>query len=51
MKKKIKITLSTIILTSIVSYLTQYWVKNSGLEDQILNKLDDIKDTFIGGKK
>jgi len=51
MKKKIKITLSTIILTSAVSYLTQYWFKHSGLENKILNKIDDIKDTFIGGKK
>ena len=51
MKKKIKITLSTIILTSVVSYLTQYWFRQAGLEDQLLNKLDDIKDTFKGGKK
>ena len=50
MKKKIKIALSTIILTATVSYLTQYWFKNSGLEDQLLNKLDDVKDTFKGGK-
>jgi len=51
MKKKIKITLSTIILTSVVSYLTQYWFRQTGLEDQLLNKLDDIKDTLIGSKE
>jgi len=50
MKKKLKIGLSTIILTATVSYLTQYWFKNSGLEDQLLNKLDDVKDIFKGGK-
>ena len=42
----LKIALSTIILTTTVSYLTQYWFKHSGLEDKILNKLDDFKDTF-----
>ena len=46
MKNKIKIGLGTIILTTTVSYLTLYWFKHSGLEDKILNKLDDIKDIF-----
>tara|TARA_R100001594_G_scaffold19704_2_gene38363 strand:+ start:72 stop:224 length:153 start_codon:yes stop_codon:yes gene_type:complete len=50
MKKKIKIALSTIILTTTVSYLTQYWFKHSGLEDKTLNKLDDFKDLFKGNK-
>ena len=51
MNKNLKIALSTILLTTTVSYLTQYWFKHTGLEDRLLNKLDDIKDTFIGGKK
>ena len=51
MKKKFKIALSTIIITTTVSYLTQYWFKHSGLEVKTLNKLDDIKDIFNGGKK
>jgi|TARA_R110000822_G_scaffold212294_4_gene347712 hypothetical protein len=49
-KAKFKIGLSTIILTASVSYLIQYWFKNSGLEDKTLNKFDDIKDIFKGGK-
>jgi len=51
MKKKFKIALSTIVLTTTVSYLVQHWFKHSGLEDKTLNKLDDIKDIFNGGKK
>ena len=51
LKKKLKIALSSIILTTTVSYLVQYWFKHSGLEDKTLNKLDDIKDIFNGGKK
>jgi len=51
MKNKIKIGLGTIILTTTVSYLVQYWFKHSGLEDKTLNKLDDVKDIFNGGKK
>ena len=47
MKKNLKIALNTIILTSVVSYLTQYWFKHSGLEDKALNKLDDIKDIHV----
>ena len=50
MKKKIKIGLGTIIHTTAVSYLTQYWFKHSGLEDKMLNKIDDIKDVFKGDK-
>ena len=49
--KKIKIALTSIILTTTVSYLIQYWFRQTGLEDKLLNKIDDIKDTFIGGKK
>ena len=49
-KAKFKFGLSTIILTASVSYLIQYWFKNSGLEDKTLNKFDDIKDIFKGGK-
>ena len=51
MKKKLQIGITTIILTATVSYLTQYWFKHSGLEDKALNKLDDVKDIFNGGKK
>ena len=51
MKKKLKIALSTIVLTTTVSYLVQFWFKHSGLEDKTLNKLDDFKDIFKGGKK
>tara|TARA_R100000234_G_C4998729_1_gene179298 strand:+ start:349 stop:501 length:153 start_codon:yes stop_codon:yes gene_type:complete len=50
MKKKFKIALSTIILTTTVSYLVQYWFKHSGLEDKTLNKFDDLKNVFKGGK-
>ena len=51
MKKKLQIGITTIILTTSVSYLIQYWFKHSGLEDKTLNKLDDIKDIFNGGNK
>ena len=51
LKKQLQIGITTIILTATVSYLTQYWFKNSGLEDKVLNKLDDVKDIFNGGKK
>ena len=51
MKKKLQIGITTIILTTSVSYLIQYWFKHSGLEDKTLNKLDDIKDIFNGGKQ
>ena len=50
MKKKFKIALSTIVLTTTVSYLVQHWFKHSGLDDKTLNKLDDIKDVFKGGR-
>jgi len=50
MKKKIKIGMTTIILTATVSYLVQYWLKQSGMQDRILNTYDEIKDTFKGGK-
>ena len=51
MKKKIKIGMTTIILTATVSYLVQYWLKQSGMQDRILNTYDAVKDTFQGGKK
>jgi phosphoserine phosphatase len=51
MKKKIKIGMTTIILTATVSYLVQYWLKQSGMQDRILNTYDVVKDTFQGGKK
>tara|TARA_R100000664_G_C2756498_1_gene144402 strand:- start:1852 stop:2019 length:168 start_codon:yes stop_codon:yes gene_type:complete len=50
MKNKIKIGLSTIVLTASVSYLISHWFKHSGLEDKVWNKYDDIKDIFKGGK-
>ena len=51
MKKKIKIGMTTIILTATVSYLVQYWLKQSGMQDRILNTYDAVKDTFKGGKE
>jgi len=45
-KKKFQVALSTIIITAGVSYLTQYWLKQSGMQDRILNTYDEIKDTF-----
>tara|TARA_R110002020_G_scaffold138674_1_gene309118 strand:+ start:1737 stop:1898 length:162 start_codon:yes stop_codon:yes gene_type:complete len=50
-KAKLKLSISTIILTASISYLTLYWVKHSGLEDKILNSYDDIKNIFIKDKK
>ena len=50
MKKKIKIGMTTIILTATVSYLVQYWLKQSGMQDRILNTYDVVKDTFKGSK-
>ena len=50
MKKKIKIGMTTIILTATVSYLVQYWLKQSGMQDRILNTYDAVKDTFKGDK-
>ena len=50
-KKKVKIALSTIIITATISYLAQYWLKQSGMQDRILNTYDEIKDTFNGGSK
>ena len=50
MKKKIKLSITTIILTATISYLTQYWLKQSGMQDKILNTYDAVKDTFKGGK-
>jgi len=46
MKKKFKIGITTIIITASISYLTQYWLKQSGMQDRILNTYDEIKDTF-----
>ena len=51
MKKKIKLSITTIILTATISYLAQYWLKQSGMQDRILNTYDEIKDTFNGGSK
>ena len=50
MKNKIKLSITTIILTASISYLTQYWLKQSGMQDRILNTYDAVKDTFKGGK-
>ena len=50
MKNKIKLSITTIILTATISYLTQYWFKHSGLEDKAWNKYDDIKNIFTGDK-
>ena len=50
MKNKIKLSITTIILTATISYLTQYWLKQSGMQDRILNTYDVVKDTFKGGK-
>ena len=50
MKNKIKLSITTIILTATISYLTQYWLKQSGMQDRILNTYDTVKDTFKGGK-
>ena len=50
MKKKFKIGITTIIITATISYLTQYWLKQSGMQDKILNTYDAVKDTFKGGK-
>ena len=50
MKNKIKLSITTIILTATISYLTQYWLKQSGMQDRLLNTYDAVKDTFKGGK-
>ena len=50
MKNKIKLSITTIILTATISYLTQYWLKQSGMQDRILNTYDAVKDTFKGDK-
>ena len=51
MKKKFKIALSTIILTTTVSYLVQHWFKHSGLEDKTLNKLGYADNRHYGDYK
>ena len=48
MKKKFKIGITTIIITATISYLAQYWLKQSGMQDRILNTYDAVKDTFKG---
>jgi len=48
MKKKFKIGITTIIITATISYLTQYWLKQSGMQDRILNTYDEVKDSFKG---
>ena len=50
MRKKFKVGLTTIIITATISYLIQYWLKQSGMQDRILNTYDEIKDSFKGGK-
>ena len=50
MRKKFKVGITTIIITATISYLTQYWLKQSGMQDRILNTYDEIKDSFKGGK-
>ena len=50
MKKKFKIGITTIIITATISYLTQHWLKQSGMQDRILDTYDEIKDSFKGGK-
>ena len=50
-KAKLKLSISTIVLTASISYLTLYWFKHSGLEDKVWNKYDDIKGIFIKDKK
>ena len=50
MKNKIKLSITTIVITAAISYLTQYWLKQSGMQDRILNTYDTVKDTFKGGK-
>jgi hypothetical protein len=50
MKNKIKLSITTIIITATISYLTQYWLKQSGMQDKILNTYDAVKDTFKGDK-
>ena len=48
MKKKFKIGITTIIITATISYLAQYWLKQSGMQDRILNTYDEVKDSFKG---
>ena len=48
MKNKIKLSITTIILTATISYLAQYWLKQSGMQDRILNTYDEVKDSFKG---
>ena len=48
MKKKFKIGITTIVITATISYLTQYWLKQSGMQDRILNTYDEIKDSLKG---
>ena len=50
MRKKFKVGITTIIITATISYLTQYWLKQSGMQDRILNTYDEIKDSFKVGK-
>ena len=50
MKNKIKLSITTFIITATISYLTQYWLKQSGMQDKLLNTYDAVKDTFKGGK-
>ena len=49
-KAKLKIALSSIMISVSVSYLVQYWFRNSGLEGKILNKYDDITSAFKDNK-
>jgi hypothetical protein len=49
-KAKLKIALSSIIMSVSVSYLVQYWFRHSGLEGKMLDKYDDIKNIIKGVK-
>ena len=48
MKKKIELSITTIILTATISYHAQYWLKQSGMQDRILNTYDAVKHTLKG---
>ena len=50
MKNKIKLSITTIIITATISYLTQYLLIQSGMQDKLLNTYYAVKDTFKGGK-
>ena len=49
-KTKAKVGMTSILITVGISYLLQYWFKNSGLEDKVWNTYDDIKNSMTGEK-